>query len=331
MTLPKGPTVEVWYPAATPPDGTTGYDVRDFVPPAIRATLTADVPATFTYPGQRDAAVADGRYPLVVFSHGFSGFRTQSSFLTAHLASWGMIVAAPEHASRDLANVLAGTASGDQADAVDDVLRTIDLMAADDVADAADTASDGSPSFAGHVDTERIGLVGHSAGGFTVATAAAADGRVDGYVSMASGGVAAGTPAPAVPALFLAGATDAVVPVDGVSRPAFEAAAAPAWFVEIDATGHNGFDDLCTFGGGRGIIGVAEASGLGPALDNMPQLRTLGLDGCIAPAAPVEQAFPIIREATTSFLRFVFGEDAAAALGPELADGQALGVSTAAR
>ena len=76
---------------------------------------------------------------------------------------------------------------------------------------------------------------------------------------------------------------------------------------------------------------MAEASGLGPALDNMPQLRTLGLDGCIAPAAPVEQAFPIIREATTSFLRFTFGEDAAAALGPELADGQALGVSTAAR
>ena len=83
----------------------------------------------------------------------------------------------------------------------------------------------------------------------------------------------------------------------------------------MDATGHNGFDDFCTFGNGSGIIGFAEASGLGPVLDAQPQLRALGQDGCLPPAAPVDQAFPVIREATTSFLQSLFDVDGAVALG----------------
>ena len=78
---------------------------------------------------------------------------------------------------------------------------------------------------------------------------------------------------------------------------------------EIDEVGHNGFDDFCTFGGGTGIIGVAEASGLGAVLDAQPQLRSLGEDGCIEPAAPVEEAFPVVRHGVTAWLRTLFGED----------------------
>ena len=47
-----------------------------------------------------------GRFPLVVFSHGYAGFRDQSTFLTSWLASWGFVVAAPDHHSRDLTAVL---------------------------------------------------------------------------------------------------------------------------------------------------------------------------------------------------------------------------------
>ncbi|MFM8266846.1 MAG: hypothetical protein ACKOA2_02380 [Ilumatobacteraceae bacterium] len=114
LQLTDGPQVEVWYPAV---DGTTGvasYDVRDFLPDAIRALLTVDIVAGTEYPGSRDVAVADGRFPVVLFSHGFTGIRMQSTFLTSHLASWGMIVVAPDHPSRDLRNVLGGTASGDR-------------------------------------------------------------------------------------------------------------------------------------------------------------------------------------------------------------------------
>ncbi len=306
LTLPSGAPVEVWYPSAVAPTGEVTYDVRDEVPPAVRDLLTADVPAGYSFPGTRDAPVADGTFPLVLFSHGFSGIRQQSTFLTSHLASWGMIVAAPEHTSRDLSNVLAGTASGDNGASVDDLLATLDLMTT-----ATGTAGD---RFDGHVDTSRVGAVGHSAGGWTVLSAAA-DPRIAGYVSLASGGPRDGEPYPAKPSLFMAGAIDGIVPVDTVTRPAFAAAPSPASFVELDATGHNGFDDFCTFGNGTGIIGLAEASGLGPLLDAQPQLRTLGEDGCIPPAAPVEQAFPVIRQATTSFLQSLFGQDGATTLG----------------
>lgn len=301
FAVDDGQSFEVWYPAAETATGEVGYDVRDFVPRAIRDLLTADIPASYTYPGARDVAVAPGRFPVVLFSHGFSGIRVQSSFLTSHLASHGMIVAAPDHPSRDLFNTLSQTASGDQADAVDDLFRALDLLVLAD-------ATTGGP-FDGRVDAARVGLVGHSAGGGTV-IAAALDERVAGYVSMAAGGPAEGAEYPDTPSLFLAGSLDAVVPVATATRPGFDAAPAPSWYAEIEATGHQGFADFCTFGDGTGIIGIAEASGLGPLLDTQPQFRRLGEDGCIPPAAPVEQAFPIVRHTTTSFLRWVFGEDA---------------------
>jgi hypothetical protein len=39
-------------------------------------------------------------------------------------------------------------------------------------------------------------------------------------------------------------------------------------------------------------------------------LKTLGQDGCIPPAKPVELGFPIIKHAVTAQLRFWFGDDA---------------------
>ena len=43
-------------------------------------------------PSYRDVAVADGRFPLVLFSHGNGGIRFQSFFFAAHLASHGYVV-----------------------------------------------------------------------------------------------------------------------------------------------------------------------------------------------------------------------------------------------
>ena len=106
LELDKGPLVEVWYPAVAGTTGTDTYDVRDYTPPAIKALLTGDAPAAYSYSAGRDAAFADGAFPVVLFSHGFTGIRVQSSFLTSHLASYGMIVVSPEHPSRDLFNVL---------------------------------------------------------------------------------------------------------------------------------------------------------------------------------------------------------------------------------
>src|SRR5262249_61965308 len=60
----------------------------------------------------RDLPVRAGRYPLVLFSHGFGGHRRQSTFLTTHLASHGYVVAAPDHTGTTLVDLLhAGAAA----------------------------------------------------------------------------------------------------------------------------------------------------------------------------------------------------------------------------
>jgi hypothetical protein len=219
-----------------------------------------------------------------------------ASFLTSHLASWGTIVVAPEHPSRNLYNVLGNTTDG-TSDATDDLLGALDLI-------VAEGERAGSP-FEGHVDAERVAALGHSAGGGTVLDAAT-DERVDGYVSMAAG-ARVGVELPDRPSFFLAGSVDGVVPATS-SRAAHEAAPSPSLLWEIDAVGHNGFDDLCTLGGGTGIIGVAEASGLGGFLDAQPQLRQLGEDGCVPPAAPIAEAHEVIRQGVTAWLLEHFGE-----------------------
>lgn len=309
LELSGGNKVEVWYPAVDGTTGTDSYDVRDFVPEAIRALLTADVPATYEYAAGRDADLADGSFPVVLFSHGASGIRFQSTFLTAHLASWGMIVAAPDHWSRDLYHTLSAPV-GDRASSVTELLATLDLL-------EAESAKDQSRFF-DHVDADRVVAIGHSAGGRTVLDAASDD-RIDAYVSLASGALGMGAPSdtstttapslPDKPSFFIAGTADQVVPVESVTRPAFEAAPAPSRLWIIDGVGHNGFDDFCTFGNGSGIIGVAIASGLGPLLEAQPNLKRLGEDGCLPPAQPVDKGFPIIRHAVTAQLRFWFGLD----------------------
>jgi dienelactone hydrolase len=321
LQIPDGPFVEAWYPAADGTTGTDTYDARDFVPAAVRALLTADVPATYTIEAGRDADLAappPGGFPLAAYSHGFSGFRVVSSFLTSHLASWGIVVVAPDHPARDLSSQLGGGPT-EPSEPVDDLRGSVDL-ALDHFGDA--------------IDGQRIAVFGHSAGGPTALALAAADDRVRGYALMASG-MASGTDdePPEVPSFHLAGAVDAIVDPETRSRATFEAAVPPTRFWLIDATGHGGFTDLCTYGNGTGIIGVADASGLGPVLDAQPQLRTLGEDGCIPPAAPVEAAHPIIRHGMTAWLieTLEVETDVPTALGPEIAELYELGVEVAAR
>jgi dienelactone hydrolase len=317
--VPGGQQIEVWYPAAEGTSGTVSYDVRDFTPEALRKLLTADVPATVTIDGERDAAAADGTFPLVLFSHGYAGIRVQSSFLTSHLASWGIVVASPDHPSRDLAAVTTGQArngNGTDDPSVADLQTTLTKMAEQNRIEG---------PLESHIDLQRVYAVGHSAGGATVLNAAAKMPEIKGYVSLASGGL---TP-PDKPSLFIAGANDRVVSLDDITRPTYEAAPSPSSMWVIDSAGHNAFDDFCSIGDGQGIIGIAEASGLGPFLDSRPQLRSLGADGCLPPNAPVAEAWPIIRHAVTAWIYEQAGLDPAAAgdLTPDVAGSYDVGVT----
>ena len=306
LELAAGNKVEVWYPAIEGTTGTDSYDMRDFIPEAISALLTADVPAVYEYPAGRDAGAATGTFPVVLFSHGSSGIRFQSTFLTSHLASWGIIVAAPDHWSRDLFHTLSAPV-GDRNSSVTELLETLDLVTAENVRSGS--------RLEGMVDAERVVAMGHSAGGGTI-LGASLDDRIDGYISLASGALGMGSDSSAAPALpdkpsfFIAGALDAIISAEESTRPSFEAVPGPSRLWIIDGVGHNGFDDFCTFGNGSGIIGVAIASGLGPLLEGMGNLKRLGEDGCLPPAQPVDLGFPIIRHAVVAQLRFWFGDDA---------------------
>ena len=341
VALANGVLAEIWYPAVAGSTGTETYDVREFTDPVIRALLTADIPATHSYTAAREAAVAEGKFPVVLNSHGFSSFRVASSFLTSHLASWGMIVVSPDHASRDLlhlgtnltrlteATTTTSVASGNSTPATDATESTdpkvvaalnesvSELLGGLDYITAQNTES-ASP-FNGHVDLDHVGALGHSAGGGTILKAALDD-RIDGYVSMASGVFGAQSDLPNKPSFFVSGAIDQIALTER-SRDAFMKVPPPSLFWRIDGVGHNGFDDLCTLGGGKGIIGLAEASGLGAVLDSAPLLRKLGSDGCLPPAVPVTTTYPIINHAVTAWFLNLLGIDASPqGLDPQVAD-----------
>lgn len=294
-TLPEGGLVEVWYPAdESAAGGTTSYKVSDFLPPAIADLLNGDVDDSFTIDGTRDApAAADGPFPIVLFSHGASSFRTQSSHLAEHLASWGIVTASTDHPSRDLLNGLGGTAEG-QPPSVDQMrsMRTYLTTLGDD------------PILGGALDTERVALGGHSAGGGTIAEVALDEGIL-GYVSYASG---LRDVIPGVPSLFMAGELDGIIEASRTAE-AFELASAPSWLWVFDDAGHLAFSDLCAIGGGdANLIVLAEAAGLGAFIDD--RLRTLATDGCDEPNRPVQEVWPGIDQAATGFYRWVFGIDA---------------------
>ncbi|KPP87893.1 MAG: putative dienelactone hydrolase [Rhodobacteraceae bacterium HLUCCO07] len=81
-------TVEIWYPAAQDTEPGTTYDT------VIRDGQTA---TTLHGRAARDAAPADGRFPLVVISHGYPGNRFLMSHLGENLASKGYVTVSVDH------------------------------------------------------------------------------------------------------------------------------------------------------------------------------------------------------------------------------------------
>lgn len=302
-TLPSGIPVEVWYPArAADVVGKPGgrYDLVDWLPSFLKALLPPGASVTYPSGGVRGADVARGKFPLVVFSHGYAGFRDQSSFLTSALASWGFVVAAPDHPSRNLTRVLGGPA-GTTTD-VQDLRATITLMAG--------KAARRSSDFHGRIDLAHVGALGHSAGGRAVETLAAVDKRVDTFIGMAGASVGAleqdpDAVVPDKPGLLITGSADTIVEPDGM-RAAYEAMRAPKRWVLLDNVGHLAFSDLCEVGADQGGL-LSLAALLGVPVP--PNLEPLATDGCFPPDLPPTEAWPAIEQVVTAQLRRTLGVD----------------------
>jgi dienelactone hydrolase len=314
LSLPSnGAPVEVWYPA--PADSAHGtpatIDLKGYLPASVRplfAKLGAVIEQT---DGIRGLPIAQGTFPLVVFSHGFLGFRTQSASLTSHLASWGFVVAAPEHLDRNLTAVLkeflsTGTVneSGTSND-VADLEATISLMGSEDQRST-------SP-FYRHLDMGRIGALGHSAGGSAVEKLAVADSKVKVFVGLAGASYGSfgqtssgdGASAPLQPGMLMYGERDRVVS-PGTIKNAYNQMHQPKRLIGLTGAGHLVFTDICSLGSGQGgLVAIGLRAGLA-----LPALITLeGTDGCsLSDVAPVAQR-PVIDQSVVAELRWALGYD----------------------
>jgi dienelactone hydrolase len=297
-TTPEGDTVVVYYPVD--PASTVGkaryvinllrwYTGSPTAP--IPAGLPSNLPTTLATDSYMHVPVsARGPFPVVLFSHGFGGYPEQSSFLTDHLATWGFVVVAPDHRTRDLHAEISGTALDNHQDITDlrEALAMVKAM----------NATPGT-LLTGKLDLTRVASLGHSAGGGAAITLAD-DKDIRTYIGMAPAG---GTPPKSKPGLIMQGTTDTVVKPAG-TLTLYGTLKAPKRLVLIKNGGHNVFDDGCTIGAAEGgLVAFIKTLHLAPAF------QAEATDGCVAPDVSPPKAWPLIDQVVTAQLRYGLGID----------------------
>ncbi len=305
--------VEVYYPALTTALKGVAPDVfkmSGLVPANLRAAMNLppdqDAPLlTNTY---RDVTGdrAAGPFPVVAFSHGLGGYPTEYQQILGHIASWGFVVVAPDHFERGLTSLLS-----DKIVQVDEKAIVLGAVATARAASAATTGP-----LAGVLQpTGKIVVAGHSAGTVS-AYDTASNPSVAGMILISGGGMfkdsaAPVAPKPTVPALFLQGETDEVVP-PAISRQSFDALTGPREWAEFKGAGHLSFTDICTIGRDKGgIIEIARRAGLlkllPPGSDT--KLAELGTDGCLPKWIKAEETWPGTDHLLVAFIRWTLHLD----------------------
>jgi predicted dienelactone hydrolase len=318
--ITSGPTpISVFYPALAGSQAGKApatYDLRDWLPRADAAKVAGLPDFAMAAESDLPPAADGGPFPLVLFSHGFAGYRLQSTFLTTHLASWGFVVAAVEHPYRNLTAVFgdlsafAGLIGTDRSPDVAQLLGAIDIV-------KVESNNPTSAIYGLAVDTTRIGAVGHSLGGFAV-FAAARDPRIESYVALAFpvGGsfvdpttptTTIGGPAPpSKPSLLIAGTDDAIAPLPRVEA-AYASLPSPKRLAVIGGMTHLGFTDICalTPPGTPDVLSTAKAAGIAVP----PIVAAVFADGCDPKHTAAQAVWPALDELTTAHLAATLGVD----------------------
>ena len=212
---------EIWYPAAT------SYQGQDL------AKETQDI---YTVPMRkeprrqtaiRDAAGQDGRFPLVVFSHGSAaGGRRMAAYLCTHLSSHGYVVAALDHSE-----LVAPELFRKDGETPEQRTVRIDGWITSRVPDIGFLLDHllNSPVWPSGiaVDPTEIGIAGYSFGGWTALAATEADRRIRAVAALAPAGSSRRKPGiipvtlafawgRPVPTLYLVAEGDTALPLEGM-------------------------------------------------------------------------------------------------------------------
>jgi predicted dienelactone hydrolase len=230
---------DVWYPAD---------------PASADATPRADHPIGGLHEAAADARPAKlpSPLPIVAFSHGNSGFRRQSTFLTSHLASWGLLVTAPDHTGNTFFEMI-GIKDEDERIRIHKRARNDRPRDLGSSIDAVLDPPAGLEAAWPAANEERIGVLGHSYGGWTALKMPRRDDRIRAVCGLAPASEAfVGKRAfetdelpfaAEIPSLLVPALDDVLVDLEASVRPLFHRLAAPAALVGVADADHFHFCD----------------------------------------------------------------------------------------
>jgi dienelactone hydrolase len=212
-------------PTARPPEVRGAKDaVERLSRPGPHTVLRGDL-GMVGLPGVVFAPEEGLGLPAVAFGHDWLQPPQRYADLLRHLASWGIVAAAPGSHRGPLPSH-AGFAA--------DLRTTLDVC-------AGVRLGDGRIS----VDARRTAFAGHGIGGAAALIAAQGHPRVAAVVTIAVARthvtVHEAAAAVTVPALHLAAGRDTVTPAAGNAEPVAAAAGGPVWLRTLDKASHTGF------------------------------------------------------------------------------------------
>jgi predicted dienelactone hydrolase len=272
-------------------------------------------------PEIRDAPLDRSKapYPLIVFSHGYTGIRRQSTTFTSHLASHGYVVVSADYPLTNLA-APGGPRLSDVLNQPGDVSFLIDSLLG--------FSRQAGHQLEGAINEEAIGLSGHSLGGLTTLLAAFGplrDPRIKAALSIAGPACLMGETAydsAAVPLLVMGGSEDRVVAWPSV-RAAYDMAQPPKYLLTILGGNHLRFADLDAEDSALGALESTE--GFLQEVTRVGQATGANLMSCVAdgsaelPAAASPLTADRQRElmrlfATAFFDHYLKGDETAASV-----------------